>query len=250
MTNIVGAPSTADAAISIAASIDYMEQNWKFPAVQFSSVANPKLLVKAVEGGITKPIKEAGNVRGKLVYIGDATSDLSQTQLDELKGHVALIDRGTNPFVEKMSRAKGAIGVVMVNNVAGNPIVMGGSGGTFDFPSIMITKALGDAIKEDLKNSDVTIHFQTGEFIETPEVIDTLTDFSSQGPRSLDSAIKPEISAPGLKIISASMGGGDAAVQLGGTSMSAPPYFRRGGTTYAIPTRVKRKGYKVTLNER
>ena len=53
-------------------------------------------------------------------------------------------------------------------------------------------------------------------------MIDTLTNFSSRGPRSIDSLIKPEITAPGEAIVSAFVGKGDLGVAFSGTSMSGP----------------------------
>ncbi|OLF14169.1 hypothetical protein BLA60_03185 [Actinophytocola xinjiangensis] len=59
---------------------------------------------------------------------------------------------------------------------------------------------------------------------------DEVSDFSSQGPRLGDNAVKPEISAPGGQIVAASPAGvpplgepvGDAYQRLDGTSMAAP----------------------------
>jgi len=77
-------------------------------------------------------------------------------------------------------------------------------------------------VKEAMKAGDVTLDFKTDEKIEKPELIDTLTDFTSKGPRSIDGAIKPEISAPGDMVISAAKGRGKETVQMSGTSMAAP----------------------------
>lgn len=49
-----------------------------------------------------------------------------------------------------------------------------------------------------------------------------MTAFSSRGPRSIDSLIKPEISGPGANVISAAVGTGNESVQFSGTSMSGP----------------------------
>src|SRR5205085_2390159 len=46
--------------------------------------------------------------------------------------------------------------------------------------------------------------------------------FTSTGPRSGDSGLKPDISAPGVSIISTGMGTGTAGAALSGTSMAAP----------------------------
>jgi hypothetical protein len=98
-----------------------------------------------------------------------------------------------------------------------------GSATKFDFPAVMITKENGLAIKESLKNNlEVVFDFSPGKVISHDELIDTMAVFSSRGPRSIDSLIKPEISGPGVNVISAAVGTGNESVQLSGTSMSGP----------------------------
>ena len=223
VSNIVGAPSTSDDAISVASTIDSMLHNWQFEAVEFKSKNNPSLLALKVEGGIAKPISEAGPVSGVLHYIGAADQDLTADVKAKLNGKVALIDRGKVPFVDKFKRAvdAGAIGVVMVNNEAGPAINMGGEE-NFDIPGVMVTQEIGELIKADATGTDVTVDFVASRPLERPELIDTISGFSSQGPRDLDGAIKPEVSAPGDAIISARVGSGDKAMIIGGTSMATP----------------------------
>lgn len=216
---ITGAPASVTEAISVAASIDFMDHNWKFQAVKFSADGED-LFVEAVEGNISTPIADAGDVSGKLVPVGILDQDLTLEQAEQVAGHVALIDRGKVTFSDKLKRAKaaGAIGAIVANHVDGAPIAMGGSEKS-DLPAIMVTKAIGDKLKAA---TDAYVHFQTDEKIEKPEFIDTLTGFSSKGPRSQDSALKPEISAPGASIISAAFGKGAETTKMSGTSMAAP----------------------------
>ena len=221
---IVGAPSTAPDAISVAASIDDMSHNWKFNAVLFSTPENSSIIAEAIEATISKPIKDAGNVSGKLVHIGLAHLDLTDAQKEAVRGNIALIDRGAVTFAEKLTRAEaaGAIGVVVANNRDGEPTVMGGDGAVA-IPAIMITKSLGDTLKASIAaGGEAKINFVSDIKIEKPELIDNLTGFSSRGPRSVDSLIKPEISAPGQNVISAKAGSGAEGVRFSGTSMSAP----------------------------
>src|SRR5690606_9025822 len=51
---------------------------------------------------------------------------------------------------------------------------------------------------------------------------DQMAYFSSRGPRGFDSALKPEISAPGTAIDAAWMGSGNGKTESDGTSMAAP----------------------------
>ncbi|MES3038610.1 MAG: S8 family serine peptidase [Bdellovibrionota bacterium] len=221
---IVGAPSVAEEAFSVAASIDNGEHNWKFSAVKFLLPEGKEVLTEAVESTISTPISEVGELEGSLVYVGLAAQDFEPEIASQLRGKIALVDRGQVTFAEKMQRSEkaGAIGVIVVNNQDGAAFSMGGDG-KVKIPAIMISKALGAEIKAILKeDKEVRLQFKTEEKIEKPELIDNLTDFSSQGPRSVDGLLKPEISAPGQNVISAEMGGGDKPTKMSGTSMAAP----------------------------
>lgn len=222
--HIVGAPGVSEEAISVAASVDNADHNWKFRAVEFFAANSGKRFSsEAVESPIAKAISEAGDVRGTLVFAGLASEEFSPELAAAIKGQVALIDRGGVTFAEKMTRAMtaGAVGVVVVNSQEGAPFAMGGTG-EITIPAIMISKALGNQLKAEMTGGEVTIQFLTDLKIEKPELIDTLTDFSSEGPRSFDSLIKPEVSSPGMNVISAKMGGGAAGVGMSGTSMAGP----------------------------
>lgn len=67
-------------------------------------------------------------------------------------GKIALIRRGDCNFDDKVRFAEdaGAIGVIMMNNVSGTPIPMGGDDTTITIPSVMISKEDGDIIEAAL----------------------------------------------------------------------------------------------------
>lgn len=219
---VVGAPSTADDALSVAASIDASPHNWQFPAVLFQTHQGEQY-VKAVEGPVSLPISEAGDVRGPLVDIGLADQDLSDEVKNQLKGKIALMKRGVVTFQAKIQRAfqAGAIGAVVYNNTPGEPAAMGGDT-QIPIPAIMISQAVGENLAAAIKVGTVSLVFKTDQKINQPDLVDTITDFSSKGPRSEDNLFKPEIAAPGQQIISAAMGEGSAGVPLNGTSMATP----------------------------
>ncbi len=220
---IVGSPGVAEQAISVAASVDDSFHNWKFNAIKFVTPKAGDLLSELVESALTKPVAEVGDLKGKLVFAGLADADFSDSLKAELKGNVAFINRGVVTFADKIRRAAeaGAIGVVVANNQPGAPFVMGGDG-KYEIPALMIAQDLGATVKAQMALGDVTVLFKTDDKIEKPELIDTLTSFSSKGPRSVDALLKPEISSPGANVISAAMGEGNKAVKMSGTSMAAP----------------------------
>jgi minor extracellular serine protease Vpr len=221
---ITGAPATSDEALSVAASVDGMEHNYKFPAVLFT-LGTETSLVEAVEASFSTLLENIQSLDGEIVYAGDAASDFDEQTKNSLKGKVALIDRGKVSFSEKMKRAidAGAIAMIVANNQVGDPFGMGGgTEGEYTAPAIMISKDVGDKIKAQLKLGTALVNFKTPDKIIKPELIDTLTSFSSKGPRSYDSAFKPEISAPGSNIISAAFGKGNKGTKMSGTSMAGP----------------------------
>jgi minor extracellular serine protease Vpr len=220
---ITGAPATSAEAISVAASVDGMEHNWKFDGIKFETVTGAKWLAEAVEASFTKPISEIEELKGKLVYVGLANADFTPEQAAALKGNIALISRGQVSFGEKIKRAAKAEarGVIVFNNAEGSAFVMGGDE-KIAIPAVMIPKSIGDQLVAASAQVETTVDFKSTDKIEKPELIDTLTDFTSRGPRSIDGLIKPEISAPGSSIISAEMGGGTLGVKMSGTSMAGP----------------------------
>lgn len=224
---IVGSPGTNDESLSVAATIDNMKHNISFDALKVSSVNAENVSeiknIEYVESAISKKLTQISSLVGKPVFIG-LGDKVTDEQKAAVKGNIALIDRGIVAFAVKIKTAQeaGAIAAIVVNNQDGDPFVMGGEG-AFDIPAIMIDKVSGSDIKNKLSQKiEVTIDFKSGVKIEKPELIDTLTDFSSQGPRAFDSAIKPEIAAPGSAIISAAMGKGNDVVKMSGTSMATP----------------------------
>lgn len=219
---ITGAPATSDEAISVAASIDYMPQNIAIPAVELK-IAGGSRLLETVEGQTTVPAAES-NVKGSIVVIGFGHEMMSEEVKASIKGNILMMERGMINFENKFQLAKslGAIGVIVANNIDGAAIAMGAEN-KYDFPAIMITKADGKAIKEAiLAGTEVVFNFSPGQVISRDDLIDTITNFSSRGPRSIDSLIKPEIAGPGANVISAAFGTGNKSVQMSGTSMSGP----------------------------
>ncbi|HMC99847.1 MAG TPA: M36 family metallopeptidase, partial [Ferruginibacter sp.] len=129
-----------------------------------ASIAGP---YTAVEGNMS-PNNLLGNVgprTANLVYYNDqaaATHDacVAPSNAAALNGKIALINRGNCNFTVKVlnAQAAGAIGVVMVNNVPGPPIIMGGGPDpTIVTPAIMISDVDGATIAAQLNNPAVNV---------------------------------------------------------------------------------------------
>ncbi|MGN1387794.1 MAG: M28 family peptidase [Bacillus sp. (in: firmicutes)] len=96
-----------------------------------------------------------GNVTGELIYTGLGTK--AELQNMDLSGKIALIQRGSINFQEKVLNAaeKGALAVIIYNNVDGD--VNGTLGGAHDnyVPAVSITKAEGEALVAELEGGQV-----------------------------------------------------------------------------------------------
>lgn len=111
----------------------------------------PVILATAFGGQLGSP------VTGDLVLVQDGTGTSEDacedlTNSGDIAGKIAVIRRGDCSFVDKINRAQtaGAIGVIMVNNIAGEPIPMGGTDAGITIPNVMISRDLGNIIINEL----------------------------------------------------------------------------------------------------
>lgn len=118
----------------------------------------------------------------------------------DFTGKLALIQRGTIPFNEKIANAEnaGASAVIIWNNVDGVISAYLGEG-IDNIPAFTMSKEDGESLKDQL--TEVT-KLTFNEISEGKTEGDKLADFSSRGPASKSYDIKPEITAPGVDIFS------------------------------------------------
>jgi minor extracellular serine protease Vpr len=146
-------------------------------------------------------------------------------------GKVVVVDRGGCTFSAKVRNAiaAGAIGVVVINNVAGDPTAMAKDGGGGDnLPAVMLGKNEGAALRAaNPPDASAVATFQ--EFVTANQ--DILAGFSSQGPTAIDLAVKPDVTSVGVNVLSSITcvgkpagcpGDGSGWAFFSGTSMSTP----------------------------
>lgn len=220
----VGAPGTAALAITVGAS-DVSQNIPTFTAdagdLGFTDV---QLLAK----NFTDKIEEIQNQSYPVVFAG--LGNVKDFEGKELEGKIALIERGTLAFDDKIKNAKkaGAAAVIVYNNEEGQiPYYVGESTGYI--PSFRLSKKDGEQLKAQAESGETTFEFK--DVRNTKSEGDHLADFSSRGPVAQSYDIKPDVVAPGVAIYSTypsymnDPGGNsyDAAyARIQGTSMAAP----------------------------
>jgi subtilisin family serine protease len=145
-------------------------------------------------------------------------------------GKLVIVRRGTCARVAKVINGQkaGAAAVVMINTAAELPPLEGqitfnpDTGETFvvTIPFFGVRGPVGDAGSDGfalaLRNA-ASIGVADGTAIQTGT-----SNFTSGGPRIGDSALKPDIAAPGEPITSTLIGSGTGGTALSGTSMATP----------------------------
>ena len=114
------------------------------------------VLAQATAGHIGAP--EEGCGRTASLPAGSAPQPFANAA--EIAGNIALVKRGNCTFLDKAANAQasGAIGMVVYNNVPGEPVAMGATGGEIIvMPAIMISLADGSTLRSEL-DAGRTVH--------------------------------------------------------------------------------------------
>jgi 2',3'-cyclic-nucleotide 2'-phosphodiesterase (5'-nucleotidase family)/subtilisin family serine protease len=156
---------------------------------------------------------------------GCYTFDITNTQM--ISGNIVILDWSEPSCGGSVSRtgkavAAGATGVIIVDNSTVFDLLITGSSVV---PSISAPKSVGDMLKANLLsglNASLVVDYRNSVMYTDSTMEDTLSAFSSRGPRRYDSALKPDVTAPGDSIFSAANGTGNEGLNYSGTSMATP----------------------------
>ncbi|SHM62264.1 S8 family serine peptidase [Gracilibacillus kekensis] len=185
----VGSPATADRVISVGASTPALKRPFLYDDFQ-----DKKIEIVPMQGAADWKFNR----------------DLEVTyQKEHALDKILVLERGEIPFGQLALEAEelGAKAVLIANNQEGT------FQGAVETKTSIPVAAISMEDGEWLKDNGKYLEFQY-EHIQ-----DTITDFSSRGPVTVNWAIKPEIVAPGANIVSTVPDGYQA---LSGTSMAAP----------------------------
>ena len=159
-----------------------------------------------------------------------------------VKDKIALVSRGSVEYNVKKNAAKkaGAIGILVYNNEPGMLYMQLDN---YDLPSAFISQADGKALAAVAEgNRKLTVSASYGK-VDNP-TSGEMSDFSSWGVTP-ELTLKPDLTAPGGNIKSATTGGGYTTKS--GTSMSAPFVS---GAMALVKQYVEQKNYASTETEK
>ena len=159
-----------------------------------------------------------------------------------VSGKIALVSRGSVEYNVKKNAAKeaGAIGILVYNNEPGMLYMQLDN---YDLPSAFISQADGKALAAVAEgNRKLTVSASYGK-VDNP-TSGEMSDFSSWGVTP-ELTLKPDLTAPGGNIKSATTGGGYTTKS--GTSMSAPFVS---GAMALVKQYVEQKNYASTETEK
>lgn len=111
----------------------------------------------AVAAAFGSPLDEVG-IAGTVELVSDGSAQPNQgcgPLVGFSPGSIALIDRGTCPFTEKVANAQaaGAVAAIVANNTSGAPFAMTGTDPSITIPSAMILQSDGAVIRTGLPAS-------------------------------------------------------------------------------------------------
>lgn len=215
-------------------------------AITVGATSNARIFASALEITADSPLPPELERIGYVAGTGEAISEtvgplpmMSVRTLDDTElacesfpvgsfsGTVVLIRRGTCFFSIKAQNVldADAEGMVVYNNVEGSAVVMSGLGGIQE-PAVMIERSVGEALRDFLiAGTPAEIIFRpVDENVSFPTQPDLVAEFSGRGP-SIDLAIKPDLTAPGENIHTASnetVPDPRFSLQSSGTSFATP----------------------------
>ena len=220
---MTGSPASGSRVISVAAS----DPTSTFPAATLTLSTGATLDAIVANGAAVPsgplPVKVLRTAAGGIA-LGCSVADY---QAADVTGAIAVVARGTCARVARAiyGQQAGAAAVLMVNNADSFPPYEGqitsnpdtGEAYTVTIPFLGVPSSDGAALLA-ADGGTATLAATT---LDNPDYL-APASFTSAGPRSGDSALKPNVTAPGVSISSVAIGSGTGSEILSGTSMAAP----------------------------
>jgi subtilisin family serine protease len=225
---IVGSPGSAVGAITVAAS----DPTDSFPGALFTLNTGGAVLAVQNSNGAS-----LGAASYSVVVLRNPDGSVSQGcdpaayVAAGVAGKLVVMQRGTCARVARAVYAQkaGAAAAAMIDTSTGYPPFEGtiksnpdtGEQYTVTIPFFGVRGLAATATSDGGRLAAAASLTATAAQLPNPNFL-SLASFSSAGPRTGDSGLKPDITAPGVAIVSTASGSGNGAETLSGTSMATP----------------------------
>lgn len=212
---LVASPGSADGAISVGA-VDASLAEFPAATLAVSPATSAIVANDAPFSSVSGTVRIAGpTANPAAIGLGCAPSEYA----DVRPGDIVVVKRGTCTRTDKarLAAAAGAAAVVLVNTQAGLPPFEGAIPGV-GVPFLGVQSSAGPAL---LAMQGTSLTVTRALPIPNPGY-GQMASFSSGGPRNGDSGAKPDLSAPGVSVLSAGAGTGSGGLRESGTSMAVP----------------------------
>lgn len=215
----VSAPASSNGTVAVASVDNAVKYGEHFRHAKNGSLTFRFTDTNAAAGTLEGTFNEHFNNKTLEYSVIPGIGEESDYNGIDITGKLALIQRGTTTFVEKVNTAAshGAVGAIIYNNVKDEYISMELTGATL--PAISISLEDGETlISQEVKKLTFSSDFM---YIDQSETAGKISQFSSRGTTP-SLTLKPDISAVGGSVYSTVNGGGYAGVS--GTSMASPQF--------------------------
>lgn len=227
---LVGSPSTGAGVISVAAQ----DSTKEFPGALITLAGGTPMQAINANGASPLPagpftivVLADDPATGENEALGCSVAAYTKAGVVAGGGQIAVSKRGTCARVAKAVNAQkaGAAAALMLNTTDVYPPYEGaiasdpdtGEAYPVTIPFIGVKSSQAAAI---IAAAGKTLTLAANRLANPAYT--ALADFSSGGPRSYDSGLRPSVTAPGVSIMSALVGSGSGSEILSGTSMAAP----------------------------
>ncbi len=229
--NTIESPGVAPSAITVGATMNGHRLN---QAVRVNGLPNIQALFgdgPKPPGPITAPIRD-------VAQLGNDGLACSALPAGALAGAIALIQRGTCFFSDKINNAQnaGAIAVVLYQAAGQNPIYGGLGVQDTGIPAVLIGNADGLTLKSFLASNSGATATLDPAFTPSDTTANIMWPQSSRGPSAGNwgttptAVVKPEIVAPGVDIYTATQ-----KLDPSGDAYNASGYIGVAGTSFSVP---------------
>ena len=194
----LGTPGAAALALTVGASSIALDV-YQYAGVQDGKNYSTRQLARNYKDDLTQ-------LKGKTYQLVDVgLANPADFNGKDVNGKIAFIKRGSIALIDKIKNAKskGAVGVLMYNDEANKAegAIQSFLGESVDaIPAFSVSNDEGNSILAAIKAGKTDFTF--GDFTKLQTVGDELATFSSRGPSRVNYDMKPEVTAPGVSILS------------------------------------------------